>query len=386
MKKICYVTTISISIKSFFIPQLRYLANNGFDVSVICSPDDNLQSLLGNDVHYIPVEIPRGIDLIGSIKAIKALAKVFKKEKFDLVQYSTPNAALYASIAAKRAKIKIRNYHLMGIRYLGEQGLKRKILRFFERLTCKKSTHIECVSPSNLELATREKLFKAGKGVVVWNGSSGGVDLTRFNYEKAQQWRIEKRREYQITETNFVYGFVGRITKDKGIEELLKAFKSLTKLTNNIRLILIGFIDSTNELSEECIRDIERDNNVIHIPQRADIEKYYPMLDVLVLPSYREGFGNVIIEAGSMGVPAIVSDIPGPIDAILDKQTGIKVPIKDVKKLAKAMQEAWSFCDKEFDKQVLRFVTTHFDSKVLCEKILQRKQKLMEQVTYRDRQ
>lgn len=378
MKKICYVTTLSISIKSFFIPQLRFLADNGFDVSVICSFDDDLQCLLGEAIHYIPVEIPRGINIVGSIKAIKGLTKIFKKEKFDFIQYSTPNAALCASIAAKRAKIKIRNYHLMGIRYLGEQGLKRKFLRLFEGLACKKSTHIECVSSSNLTLAMEEKLFRPGKGVVIWNGSSGGIDLNRFSYENSQRWRTERRREHQIGERDFVYGFVGRITQDKGIEELIKAFKILTKIKGHLKLVLIGPIDFENKLSEECLQDIENGDNIIYIQQRFDIEKYYPMFDVLVLPSYREGFGNVIIEAGAMGVPAIVSDIPGPIDAIIDEETGVKVPIKDVEKLANAMKYAWTFEAKGFGKNALRFTTKNFNSEILCKKILQRKQELIE--------
>ena len=103
------------------------------------------------------------------------------REKFDFIQYSTPNAAFYASIAAKSVKAKVRNYHLMGLRYLGETGLKRKILYWFDRIACLNSTHVECVSPSNLVLAEQEKLFKKGKGIVVWNGSSGGLDIERFD-------------------------------------------------------------------------------------------------------------------------------------------------------------------------------------------------------------
>lgn len=109
MNKICYVVTISITIKSFFIPQLKYLADNGYDVTVICSPDEELQALLGPTVRYVPIEIPRGISVSGMINAINNLTKFFKEETFDLVQYSTPNAGLCAAIAAKKANIKIRN-------------------------------------------------------------------------------------------------------------------------------------------------------------------------------------------------------------------------------------------------------------------------------------
>ena len=123
MKKICYVVTIPLTIRSFFIPQLRYLSENGFDVTVICSDDGKIKDELGNSVKFIPVDIPRGLSFAGSIAAIWKLKKVFQTEKFDLIQYSTPNASLYASIAARMVGCQNRNYHLMGLRYLGASGV-----------------------------------------------------------------------------------------------------------------------------------------------------------------------------------------------------------------------------------------------------------------------
>lgn len=116
MKKICYVVTIPLTIRSFFIPQLQYLAEHGFDVFVICSDDGKIKEELGDTITYIPIDIPRGLSVGGSLKAIKELRRVFKREQFDLIQYSTPNAALYSSIAAKAVGCKVRNYHLMGFR------------------------------------------------------------------------------------------------------------------------------------------------------------------------------------------------------------------------------------------------------------------------------
>lgn len=182
--KICYVVTVSSTVDAFFIPQLRYLAANGFDVTVVCSPDDGLQERLGKTVRYVPIEIPRGAAVLGTVRAIKALEIFFKAEKFDLIQYSTPNAAFCASVAAKRACCKVRNYHMMGFRYLGSTGVLRTVLKMLDTIACKNSTHIECVSKSNLELGIKEKVFPSDKAVVVWNGSSGGVDLKKFDYSK----------------------------------------------------------------------------------------------------------------------------------------------------------------------------------------------------------
>lgn len=187
--KICYIVTVPITIRSFFIPQLKYLANNGFDVSVVCSKDELLQQELGNTITYHPIEMPRGISFLGSLKAVWELFCYFREERFDFIQYSTPNAAMYASIAGRLANIKVRNYHLMGFRYLGTKGILRFILKKMEKISCNYSTHIECVSNSNLEIGIKEKVLKKEKAQVVWNGSSGGVDLKRFDYSKRLTYR-----------------------------------------------------------------------------------------------------------------------------------------------------------------------------------------------------
>ena len=165
MKKICYVVTVPITIRAFFVPQLQYLAEHGFEVHVICSEDDGLQELLGEKIKYIPLNMPRGISVGGTIKAIKQkLTRIFKREKYDLVQYSTPNAAFNASIASKISEIKIRNYHLMGLRYEGDQGIKRTVLKTMEKISCKLSTHIECVSNSNMEIALIKQYIPTKQG------------------------------------------------------------------------------------------------------------------------------------------------------------------------------------------------------------------------------
>lgn len=220
MKKICYIVTLPVTIKAFFIPQLKYLSNKGFEVSVICNEDFELRNELNNEIKFIPVNIPRGISFIDSIKTIKKLVVIFKTEKYDLVQYSTPNAAFYSAIAAKITKIKIRNYHCMGFRYLGFRNITREVFKSIEKITCYLSTHIECVSKTNLELGITEKLFSKDKATVVFNGSTGGVDLKKFNINYRKQWRTELRRKYGIDEKDFVYGFVGRI------EELMTFLKS----------------------------------------------------------------------------------------------------------------------------------------------------------------
>ena len=377
MKKICYVVTIPGTIESFFIPQLQYLAEKGFDVTVICSKSDTLQEDLGNNVRFIPAEIPRGISIGGSLRAIGQLRTIFQKEHFDLIQYSTPNAAFYASIAAKWAGCKVRNYHLMGLRYLGASGMGRAILKTIEKIACANSTSIECVSKSNMELGIREGLFPREKVTVVWNGSTGGVDLAKFDYARRDQWRGEIRGELGYSDKDFVYGFVGRITRDKGINELLEAY---LRLNSDAKLLLVGEIEDEQTLNQELFEKAKKDSNVVIHNAVSDIERYYAAIDVLILPSYREGFGNVVIEAGAVGTPAIVSHIPGPIDTIDPGVTALTVPVKDAKALADAMERMRHADYVNMGRSAARFAKEKFDSNVLCQKILERKRVLLGEV------
>lgn len=375
MIKLCYVVTIPLTIETFFFPQLQYLAANGFDVTVICSDDSRLQEKLGKSIRFYPIDIPRGISVGGSLHALKALIHCFKNEKFDLIQYSTPNAAFYSSIAAKKANCKVRNYHLMGMRYLGASGMGRIVLKTLEKIACHNSTSIECVSQSNMELGIREKLFPKEKVTVVWNGSTGGVILSRFNFSKRQRWRKEVRKELGYSDDDFIYGFAGRITKDKGINELLSAFLSLK---NNTKLLLVGNVEEDNRLDVKLLANARKNSSIKFHGFASDIERYYAAMDVLVLPSYREGFGNVIIEAGAVGTPSIVTNIPGPIDTIERDKTAIVVPVKDSLALAKAMERISTMDYVTMGWNAARFAQEMFDSTVLCKKILERKQLLCE--------
>ena len=374
MKKICYVVSIPLTIRAFFIPQLKYLSRNGFDVTVVCSPDDALAKDLGEEIRYYPSEIPRGISMKGSVDAISSLMRFFKKEKFDIVQYSTPNAALYASIAARVAGIKVRNYHLMGFRYLGAKGIGREILKVIDIITCANSTSIECVSKSNLKLGIKEKIFSRKKATVVWNGSTGGVDLNRFDFYMREEWRKQIRKENGYQASDFVYGFVGRVTRDKGINELLAAFM---RLDNGSKLFVIGDMENKDTLNQDLLNKAMKNPNIKFHESVSDIERYYAALDVLVLPSYREGFGNVIIEAGAVGTPAIVTDIPGPVDTIVREKTALIVPVKNWVALYESFKKIQKSDYVNMGRNAVKFAEMKFDSRILCEKILERKKEIL---------
>ncbi len=377
MNKICYILTVPVTVRAFFIPQLKYLSENGFDVSVICSSDDSLQSELGKKIHFIPVDMPRGLSIFKSISVIRKLIKIFKQESFNFIQYSTPNAALYGAIAAKICRVKIRNYHLMGFRYLGAKGILKVILKFLEKITCRLSSSIECVSKSNLELGVEEGIFAKNKATVVWNGSTGGIDLDRFSIENRTEWRNEIRNKLGYSKNDFIYGFVGRITKDKGIDELLEAFLNSA---HNAKLLMVGEFENEQELNHDLLSNAKSNNQIKFVGAVNDVEKYFAAIDMLVLPSYREGFGNVVIESAAMGTPAIVSDIPGPRDAVIPNKTAILVPPNNTM----ALENIFSTVSKEtiisLGKEAADFSKNNFDQNILNKYILERKNYLLSNI------
>lgn len=373
MNKICYITTLGLSIKSFFVPQLKYLSHNGYAVTVICSSDiENLKDILGNDIELITIDIPRGISFFKMLRTIRKLRKIFKEHDFSLIQYSTPNASLCAAIAGIQAKIQVRNYHLMGYRYLGSHGLLKPLLKMIEKLTCILSTSIECVSNSNREYGIQQRLFEEEKATVVYNGSSGGIDLTRFDYTKKNVYRQEIRNKYNIDEDAFVFGFVGRITRDKGVNEILRAFPQV----KDSILLMVGFQDEISTLDQGLYERSLSNPNIIYTGAVENVEKYYSAMDILLLPSYREGFGNVVIEAAAMGTPAIVSEIPGPIDTSIKNKTALWTQVKNVESLVEAMLISKT-CAKTMSKECVNYVRECFDQNVLNQFILERKNKLI---------
>lgn len=378
MKKVCFVTTISLTLRAFVIPFIKYIkANTDWEITVICDTDETLIADLPEDVRYIPVSITRGISLSG-INTVLKLYRVFKNEKFDLVQYSTPNASFYASLASLFAGIKIRKYHSMGFRFLGFSGLSRVIFKLLEKITCFCSTDIECVSESNLKLGIQERVFPKCGVKIIHHGSSSGLDLNRFDKTKYEIWRKELRESFGYNETDCVFGFAGRITRDKGINELFEAFEKMK--SKDGKLFLVGEFESEDALDSELLHVVKSDDRVIFHPFVNDIERYYAMMDVLVLPSYREGFGNIVIEAQSMYTPVIVSRIPGPIDAMLEGVTGFCVTKADSGELCCAMEKLAE--DRElrvkFGNEGRTFVENCFEQNVLFSYMLEDRKALLQ--------
>ena len=380
MKKICFVTTISMTLNAFIVDTAKYLhEHGGFDITFICDTDEEFESTLPDYIKYIPVPMKRGINLSGLI-AISKLRSIFMKEKFDVVQYSTPNASCYASIAAIMVKIPVRLYCQWGIVYVGFSGLKRKVFKAIEKMICYFSTWIEPDSFGNLNFSREEGLYTEKKSSVVWNGSASGVNLNKFDIEHKDRWRKEIRSKYGVGENTFVFGFVGRITRNKGVNELFAATKKFLEEKQDSVLMLIGDKENSNSINKELWQWCLKEERVIYCGRTNEVEKYLSAMDVFILPSYREGFGNVVIEAGAMAVPVIVTDIPGPTEAMINGETGVVVKKADIESLKTAM----IFLMKDNQKRLKMgnkghsFVTEKFKSPKLMEHILRDRNRLLE--------
>ncbi len=377
MKKICFITTVSGTLKAFVLNTAKYIhENTDWDITFICNYDKQFKEKLPDYIHYLPVKMERGINL-GGIKAIAELKRIFKKEKFDLIQYSTPNASLYASVAGKLAKVPVRLYCQWGMVFVGFSGIKRRIFKLMEKFICKLSTWIEPDSKSNLDFAHEQGLYPEDKGSVIWNGSACGVNLQKFDISQKSDYRKAIRSQYQIPEDAFVYGFVGRITRDKGINELLSAFKQLSP--ENSYLMLVGREEINKNIDFDLFNWSKSSENVIYTGSTSVVEQYLSAMDAYILPSYREGFGSGVIEAEAMGLPVIVSNIPGPTDAMLKDETGLVVEKADVKSLKEAMERIRT--DRELYQSLasntLAFAENNFEQGKLFEHILDDRKKLL---------
>lgn len=378
MKKICYCTTVSLTINAFILKSAKYIhEHTDWDVSVICSYDEELEKNLPSYIHYFPIDMKRGISFDG-LKVIREMKKIFRRERFDLVQYSTPNASLYASIAAKATKIPVRLYCQWGMVFVGFSGGKRKLFKKEEQFVCRNSTWIEPDSKSNLAFAHSEGLYPASKSSVIWNGSACGIDLEKFDISKKEEYRSTIREKYQIPLNAFVYIFVGRVKRDKGINELLGAFQKLL-MNHSSYLFILGGSEVDDSVDMELYQWSERENRIIYTGNTPVVEQYLAASDCYVLPSYREGFGMSVIEAQAMGLPVVVTDIPGPIDGMIDGETGIIVPKQDVLALQRAMEKMYSDIElrEQYGTQGYLHVKESFDQKTFFEYILEDRKRLL---------
>ncbi len=379
--RICALTTVSKTMDMFMSHSMRHLSQNGYDITLVCSMDDGFAERNGDYAKCINLKMNRGANVKDLFGCTFKLFKLFRKEKFDVIYYATPNVSLYASVAGKLAGVKCRNYCQWGIRYVALSGLKRKVFRFVEKLTCSFSTSVRSASPMNMEFSIKEKVCKREKIGVIGIGGTVGVELDKCNSFDKTVARTEMRSRYGIPENAFVYGFVGRINVDKGINELVTAFKTVSASADNACLVLVGGLDDVNPISDENLSFAKSSEKVVltgNVPA-DEIYKHMAMFDVLTHPSYREGFGKVLQEAMGVHVPIITTNIPGPSEVIENNVSGILCEVKNSDDLAEKMLMLYNdpeLCAK-FAEAGYERAATYFDRPIMLKNILDDVNKLV---------
>jgi len=336
MRKIIRATTVSQSL-IFFDGTMESLSKD-FEVILLSSSGPELferESKYGVKVY--PVEMFRRISPMKDIKSLYQLYKVFHKEKPVMVHSMTPKAGLLCMMAARMARVPIRLHTFTGLVWPTETGLKKKLLIFTDKVTCSCATHIipegEGVKNDLLENHITQKSLQ-----VLGYGNVRGVDMDRYSRRLEIMNSVKEIRDESVV----TFLFVGRIVKDKGINELCKAFSQLNKNYPDTRLFLVGNfeddIDPISEKSRECIKNCTA-IKAVGPKFGDDLVAYYAASDCFVFPSYREGFPNTVLEAGAMDLPCIVTDINGSREIIVEGENGTIIPPKDDNALYVAMEK-----------------------------------------------
>lgn len=340
--KICFIATISKSLEWFVADTAKYLFEQGFkNITFIANMDDDFINKNSCYAHCIHLDYKRGANLKSFFRSIKETKRVFKKEQFDLIYYLTPNASFYASYAGKKCRIPHRVYSQCGIMYVSKKGLKRAIFKIIEKKTCSFSTEIRSQSPLNMEYALKEKLTKPSKIKVLGIGGTTGVDLKYCDSFNHEEMNTQLRDTLGIPLNSFVFGYVGRLNPDKGSNELIEAFNRLIQRHSNVYLIHVGMVDESNMIKKQNYDEYISNNNIIkigNVPPNS-VYEYMSMMDALVHPTYREGFGKVLQEAMGMSLPIITTNVIGPKEVVEKDISGILVEAKNSFDLEKAMEQ-----------------------------------------------
>lgn len=339
--RLLYITTHGKAALGLMQGQLATVRQRGFDVTVAASPSWELDEVTDReDVPTIGVPMNREITPLQDLVALFRLIRVMKQVRPDIVNAGTPKAGLLGMIAARIVNVPARIYVLRGLRLETTSGLKRLLLKTTERIASACAHQVVCVSESIRQVYVDQKLAPAWKCMIPGPGSSNGINVARFE-KTDERFRAARgiRRKLGIPLDAPVVGFVGRLTRDKGIVELAEAFRTVQQSHSDARLLLIGEFESGDPVPQETINWLRSNPAVCVAGFSKDPSNFYSIMDLLAFPSYREGFPNVPLEAAAASIPVVGFAATGTVDAVVNGETGMLVPLGDVAGLANAISE-----------------------------------------------
>jgi glycosyltransferase involved in cell wall biosynthesis len=374
MSKLIRVTTVPLALHTLLAGQMRYMKDQGFDVLMVSADGPQISEVIKSEgCEHRVIPMTRAITPFRDLISLWKLYRLFKKEKPDIVHSHTPKAGLLAMVAAKYARVPIRIHTIAGLRFMTTKGMKRKLLVKMEKFTCAAAHYVWPNSFSLRDYILENGLCKADKVSVIGKGSTNGIDLTKFNPQAIDADRLRQlKQKIQFDPAHFYFLFVGRLVKDKGIEELVAAFCQLHVLNNRIRLILVGALENDlDPIDPGTLKKISEHPAILQMGWDAKTEYYFVVANAFVFPSHREGFPNVLLQTGAMGCPVICSIIPGNVDVVDNEQTGLLFPVEDTAAIFDKMQQVLTDSDqtKQWANNLQIKVTNDFSQIFVHQKI-----------------
>ncbi len=370
-KKLIRITTVPISLKYLIKGQMLFMSKNGFEVTMISADGKEIKDVVKNEkCKHIIFPLTRKITPLQDLKATYKLYKFFKKEKPKIVHTHTPKAGIVGMLAAYVAKVPNRLHTVAGLPLLEATGIKRKILNFVEKITYRCATKVYPNSYGLKDIILENKFIKPNKLKVIANGSSNGIDTAYFNPNLfSEEEKKTLKKSLKIEKDDFVFIFVGRIVGDKGINELVNAFNKLSAENKKVKLLLVGpFEDDLDPLKEKTKEIINTNTQIIWAGYQNDVRLYFAIANTLVFPSYREGFPNVVMQAGAMGLPSIVSNINGCNEIIENNKNGLIIPVKNQEAIYKAIKEM--LLNNYMKESARKMITDRYEQRVVWQALL----------------
>jgi glycosyltransferase involved in cell wall biosynthesis len=334
-KKVCWVVASPLTIKFFLLGHIETLAK-ACDLTVITHTEDpHFLDYLGVPLRVIPLTIERNVSLWRDFKALIQLIWIFRREKFDLVHSLSPKSGLLAMVAARVARIPLRLHTFQGEVWVTRKGLWRTILKNLDVWMTRCATHLLVVSRSEEQFLIAQHVVAPGQLTMLGNGSICGVDLSRFKPDA--DIRNDMRNKLGISVSDKVILYVGRLNRDKGLLDLADAYADLGKRHHALHLLVVG--PDEEDLRNQIRARANAADSMLHFADyTASPERYMAAADMLCLPSYREGFGLVLIEAAATGLPTVGSRIYGISDAVADNETGLLFESGNVAELTRKIE------------------------------------------------
>lgn len=379
--KLIRITTIPLSLDKLLEGQLKFMQEQ-YDVIAVSSEKEYLEKVGAREgvaTHHL--EMTRKITPLHDLMAVIKLTLFLLKTKPEIVHSHTPKAGIVGMMAAFLAGVPHRFHTVAGLPLLEATGNKRKVLDFVEKMTYRFATKVYPNSKGLYAIILQNKFCDPQKLTVLANGSTNGINTTFFSnshFSFAQKEELKNR--LGIEQDDFVFVFVGRLVTDKGINEMVAAFRKLKINHPKVKLILVGPLESElDPLLPKTLEAIENVKEIISVGYQQDVRLYLSISNCLLFPSYREGFPNVLMQAGAMELPSIVSNINGCNEIIVEGENGTIIPVKNVAALVEAMQKMCS--DKAYYEQLQQnarvMIQSRYEQQVVWEALLEEYRKLL---------